>query len=609
MNVEQSDNGSNSNQNLSSDAMQTGQNDEALYPIAVLIDELKHEEVTYRLNAIRRLGTIALALGVDRARDELVPFLEESIDDEDEVLQALAEEIANLIDYIGGAQFAHVLLSPLEHLATIEETVVRDKAAESINKVAVVLSADQVERFYLPMLKRLTSGDWFTSRTSACAIYSSIYQKANPGQQEELRALFSQLCKDDTPMVRRAAATHFGSFMKVIQKANLIKDFIPLYANLSQDDQDSVRLLTVEAGVCIAELLTNDETKTHLAGTLRSLYNDKSWRVRYIIAEKFVRLANAVGKQLTAEDLTPAFVRILKDPEAEVRTSAASQLPGYCALIEPSVVLEKILPCVKELVTDGSQHVRAAIALQISGLAPVLGKENTSEHLLPLFLQALKDEFPDVRLNIISKLENVNAVIGIEALSQSLLPAIVELSEDKQWRVRLAIIEFIPLLAKQLGIQFFDDQLSSMCMSWLNDPIWSIREAATNNLRRLAEAFGSDWARKNILPKILPNASHLVFTYRLTTLFALTTLSTAMSPEVVKSDILPTLLTLCKDPVPNIRFNCAKALETVVPILKKDANVANSLATEVKPVLAKMSSEDGDADVKFFSSRALSSVA
>ena len=55
-------------------AMETDQTE--LYPIAVLIDELKHEEVQYRLNAIRRLSTIALALGVDRARDELIPFLD-----------------------------------------------------------------------------------------------------------------------------------------------------------------------------------------------------------------------------------------------------------------------------------------------------------------------------------------------------------------------------------------------------------------------------------------------------------------------------------------------------------------------------------------------------
>ncbi|KAJ1563691.1 Polyamine N-acetyltransferase 1 [Cladochytrium tenue] len=98
-----------------------------LYPIAVLIDELKHDDVALRLNAIHRLGTIALALGVQRTREELIPFLDESIDDEDEVLLALAEELGGFVDYVGGPPFAYLLLGPLETLAAVEETVVRDK--------------------------------------------------------------------------------------------------------------------------------------------------------------------------------------------------------------------------------------------------------------------------------------------------------------------------------------------------------------------------------------------------------------------------------------------------------------------------------------------------
>lgn len=55
--------------------MEANQNDE-LYPIAVLIDELKHDDVLLRLNAIHRLNTIALALGAERTREELIPFLD-----------------------------------------------------------------------------------------------------------------------------------------------------------------------------------------------------------------------------------------------------------------------------------------------------------------------------------------------------------------------------------------------------------------------------------------------------------------------------------------------------------------------------------------------------
>jgi serine/threonine-protein phosphatase 2A regulatory subunit A len=47
-----------------------------LYPIAVLIDELKNEDVQSRLNSISRISTIACALGEERTRTELIPFLQ-----------------------------------------------------------------------------------------------------------------------------------------------------------------------------------------------------------------------------------------------------------------------------------------------------------------------------------------------------------------------------------------------------------------------------------------------------------------------------------------------------------------------------------------------------
>ena len=51
----------------------------------------------------------------------------ESVEDEDEVLVALSAELGNFIEYVGGPSWGHVLLSPLENLAAIEEPVVRDK--------------------------------------------------------------------------------------------------------------------------------------------------------------------------------------------------------------------------------------------------------------------------------------------------------------------------------------------------------------------------------------------------------------------------------------------------------------------------------------------------
>ena len=63
-----------------------------------------------RLNSIKKLSTIALALGIERTRSELIPFLTDTIYDEDEVLLALAEQLGALTPLVGGSEFVHCLL-------------------------------------------------------------------------------------------------------------------------------------------------------------------------------------------------------------------------------------------------------------------------------------------------------------------------------------------------------------------------------------------------------------------------------------------------------------------------------------------------------------------
>ncbi|KAF2503281.1 protein phosphatase PP2A regulatory subunit A [Lophium mytilinum] len=598
-----------------------------LYPIAVLIDELKHDDVLLRLNAIHRLSTIALALGAERTRDELIPFLDESVEDEDEVLTALSEELGNFVEYVGGPEYGHVLLSPLENLAAIEEPLVREKAVESLNKICEQLSQSQIEEYFIPLVVRLSKADWFTSKISATGLYNVPYSRATPPSQEGLRQQYGALVHDDTPMVRRQSASNLAKFIKTMPAAIVIDEMIPLFQHLASDDQDSVRLLTVDILIAIAEAVPKEQQSSHgvLLTALRSLFEDKSWRVRYMVADRFEKIAKAVDEEVVSRDLVPSFVKLLKDTEAEVRSAIAGQIPGFCALLEGDILLHDVMPSIEELVSDQSQHVRAALGTQISGLAPILGKDETISHLLPMFLQMLKDEFPDVRLNIISKLELVNNVIGIELLSQSLLPAIVTLAEDKQWRVRLAIIEYVPLLASQLGVKFFDEKLSSLCMSWLGDTVFSIREASTQNLKKLTEVFGVEWANEAIIPKVIAMGQHPNYLYRMTTCFAVSTLAPALSLEVIEASILPMMDKLVNDDIPNIRFNVAKSYAVLIDTLKQlpehgtvlslqkagtpgtgCAKGQDLIAKQILPNLEKLQQDD-DVDVRYFATTAAQS--
>ncbi|MCI09083.1 serine/threonine-protein phosphatase 2A 65 kDa regulatory subunit A beta, partial [Trifolium medium] len=101
---------------------------------------------------------------------------------------------------------------------------------------------------------------------------------------------------------------------------------------------------------------------------------DKSWRVRYMVANQLYELCEAVGPEPTRAELVPAYVRLLRDNEAEVRIAAAGKVTKFCRILSSELAIQNILPCVKELSSDSSQHVRSALASVIMGMAPVLGK-------------------------------------------------------------------------------------------------------------------------------------------------------------------------------------------------------------------------------------------
>ena len=104
-----------------------------LYQIALLIDQLKHDDRSFRINAHKNLRKIADALGPERTRKELVPFLAACCDDDDDdVIAVMAENIGSLAGQVGGPEFAHVLLGPLEILLTSEEASIRDVAIQSL---------------------------------------------------------------------------------------------------------------------------------------------------------------------------------------------------------------------------------------------------------------------------------------------------------------------------------------------------------------------------------------------------------------------------------------------------------------------------------------------
>ena len=77
-----------------------------------------------------------------------------------------------------------------------------------------------------------------------------------------------------------------------------------------------------------------------------------------------------------------------------------------------------------------------------------------------------------------------------------------------------------------------------------------------------------------------------------------------MTLPIIQTEIITPLLQLAVDPIPNIRFNVAKALEVLATSVGDNPEGEEFVRQKIFPVLEQQKN-DGDADVRYFSTRAL----
>ncbi|WZZ58893.1 hypothetical protein YC2023_059000 [Brassica napus] len=130
--------------------------------------------------------------------------------------------------------------------------------------------------------------------------------------------------------------------------------------------------------------------------------------------------------------------------------------------------------------------------------------------------------------------------------------------------------------------------------------VYSIREAAANNLKRLAEEFGPEWAMQHLVPHVLEMVSNPHYLHRMMVLRAISLMDPVLGSEITCSKFLPVVVEASKDRVPNVKFNVAKLLQSLIPIVVEKT---------IRQCLVDLSEDpDVDVDVRYFANQALRSI-
>ncbi|KAA6394449.1 MAG: putative Serine/threonine-protein phosphatase 2A 65 kDa regulatory subunit A alpha [Streblomastix strix] len=638
--------------------------EENLIQVALLLDNFKSDDLALRLASVKGLPLICDTLGPERTQKEILPFLNDCLDDEDEVLVALADELGKLQRQVGGNSNVHLLLPLLESLASVEENSVREKAIESLKSLIPLVPQQVIESTVYGQAEELAKGDWFTKRESAVQIIPVVYNSCNQKEKkDELVKTFVGLCADEIPMVRRAAVKAIKNFVSVLDRQTIKSQIIPAMTKLGNDEQDSIRIWIMESLCGIAASLSqtiqqsNSQTNVNSSFTPSSvsvgvddakqgvvpiylrLAKDQSWRVRFKVGEKICRLAEVMPRQLVKSDLLPSFLLLIKDDEMEVRTVCASQLSDFAFFVsdltsqtpvpaqQQNAIITQIVPVINQLAKDENTTFKESLAGSVMRLVPLVQRQDANVHLLPLVNSFLHPDQPaEVRAAAISNLNSLAKSIEIETICPKIMAAVNGLASDTQWRIRITVAQHILFIAKQLKVQSFNELLLPLCQKQLAlDRVHAVREATIIALKDVGSWYGKDWVVKSLLPQVAPLAKDKSYIQRLTALYALTAFTPlvassaltggqaqqeakggAPSPQTVPSDDTGIRQYIFPILMQLARDPVANVRFTAARALRVCVqNVDGAQAKrEIKAVIERLTS-DADRDVKYFAGQAL----
>jgi serine/threonine-protein phosphatase 2A regulatory subunit A len=103
-----------------------------LDPIVLFVDNLKSDDLNDRIRTVECIDLFSVCLGPLRTREELIPFIKEFLEDEEEVILALIKVLPKLSNLLGSYQHLDLLINSLEILFYVDNPTIRENVIASV---------------------------------------------------------------------------------------------------------------------------------------------------------------------------------------------------------------------------------------------------------------------------------------------------------------------------------------------------------------------------------------------------------------------------------------------------------------------------------------------
>ena len=562
-----------------------------------LLEDLQNPDIKIKKNAFQNLRGISLALGRERTRKELFPYLKSCIDEEeDEIIIELAKVLSNFIDCIGGKQYIKELLNLLEVILTIDDHFVR---IEILNTIKLVIKqigkVSEIETDLIAIINNLYNSDDINQKKCAMNLLIFLYKDLNNNNKNLALNYFDKFLVDNNISVKKELLKEITQIT-----TELSIDYIKKMINvILKDKNDSMRIDIVNIILSIKNHKNINEFIDTIYDLIPKLAEDSNWRVRLTVSDKINEFLNFpnINNNFKQKSID-IFAKLLEDSEAERRNICCLRLEEITKILKDEKNFDKILQNLRNLEKDQKNFVKGALASNVLKICELIGPKKTNDYIFPIFLTLIKDENIEIRMNLINNLSNLNKVIAINDIIESLMPSIKEISANKSWRVRIQIMEIIPVLAKLFNQHLFMSNIFPICITSLMDSVFSIREASCKLFVTIYKDIKNEEFEKKLIEKLNELCLSSSYLLRNTALvyikFYIEKLDDKVYLEFFEKKIIEIVFNLSKDKIANVRLNCAFILNKIKNINFKDSKINE----EIKKIIEVLKTDKDDDVIK-----------
>ena len=545
---------------------------------SLIIESLKSENQPIRLFCAKRLTDLGNILGVARIEDELIPFITDLIlnfENDGEILSEYSNQILNLLIILKkNNRLSFIGIRSLEILSGNDDEIVRQTAINNLSKLIELLDEQIITNEIFPLMKRLIENDLKT-KMSCCYLFPIVYPKLeNSDIKKELLQVYSEISKDESPSVRRAAADNIKFFCKV-EENEVISLLFKLYNDFIKDSVDIVKIYTIQSTPDLLNKLSINNQEKLILNFTKSMAEEKAWRVKYSAIECIAKISENINIPSFEKKYVSLLMLFLKDREAEVKCAVLNYFEKFINLISINTFKINFLPLFKSISNDNNLHVRSSYANTLLKCIPYFKQdEQLINNITPIINKLLKDEIVEVQY---ATIENIDKIILLSKEDESIIekyimPIIKEsMNVEKKWRFRCIIAENILKIISDLDRGVINKYFLDVIIKLFYDHAYDIRLIVWKIIEKLVNIMDDNFIQDKIWETQKLQMKNNNYILRISAMKSIDYLKQYYKKEFIMNEIIPYIINNIKDDkIPNVKFSACEVLESLVVFIGKE---------------------------------------